>query len=103
MIRNQKKENVSINSNSAKSGKWSTLLRLISFTLPYKWAIFLLLGLGFLNVGFNVLRPLPVKFIIDNVLLSHPLPQNLQNLFADFGGVPGRMQLLTVLIITSIT
>ncbi|HZV44181.1 MAG TPA: ABC transporter ATP-binding protein [Saprospiraceae bacterium] len=102
MIRNQKKENVSINSNSAKSGKWSTLLRLIRFTLPYKWAIFLLLGLGFLNVGFNVLRPLPVKFIIDNVLLSHPLPQNLQNFFNRIGEVPDRMELLTILVVVSV-
>ena len=77
-------------------------MRLIRFTLPYKWTIALLILLGLINVGFGVLRPLPVKFIIDNVLLSHPLPQSLQNLFSDFGGVPGRMELLTVLIITSI-
>jgi len=51
MIKNQMKKNSSLNSNTGKSGKWSTLLRLIRFTLPYKWAIFLLLGLGFINVG----------------------------------------------------
>lgn len=77
-------------------------MRLIRFTLPYKWTIFLLIGLGLLSVGFGVLRPLPVKFIIDNVLLNHPLPDDLQNFFRNFGSVPERMELLTILVFISI-
>ena len=103
MIKKPFKKISSPNTNSSTSGKWSTLLRLIRFTIPYKWAIFLLLGLGFVNVGFNVLRPLPVKFIIDNVLLNHPLPQNLQTFFSRIGEVPDRMELLAILVAVSVT
>src|SRR5687767_7218758 len=84
------------------SGKWSSLIRLIHFTKPYKWTIALLITLGLLNVGFGVLRPLPVKFIIDNVLLDHPLPMSFQQFFLQFGQVPDRMELLTFLVITSV-
>lgn len=83
--------------------KWSSLMRLIRFAMPYKWIIGLLIGLGLLNVGFGVLRPLPVKFIIDNVLLDHPLPLSLQQFFLNFGAVPDKIQLLTILVLTSIT
>lgn len=83
-------------------GKWSSLLRLIRFTSPYKWTIFLLIALGLLNVGFGVLKPLPVKFIIDNVLLSHALPESLQTFFLKFGEVPDRIELLTILVAISV-
>ena len=85
-----------------KPGNWSTLLRLIRFTKPYKWTLILLVGLGLLNVGFNVLKPLPVKFIIDNVLLDHPLPESLHNFLSTFGDVPGQMGLLALLVLVSI-
>src|SRR5687767_4287857 len=88
--------------SESSDGKFSSLLRLIKFTCRYKWTIVLLIGLGLLNVGFGVLKPLPVKFIIDNVLLNHPLPQSLQNFFLNFGNVPGRMDLLTILVVASI-
>lgn len=87
---------------ASQEGKFSSLIRLIKFTSPYKWTIVLLVVLGLFNVGFGVLKPLPVKFIIDNVLLNHPLPHSLQEFFLNFGGVPGRIQLLTILVITSI-
>src|SRR6188472_2891093 len=103
MLKNNLKENPSLNSDPGKSGKWSTLLRLIRFTAPHKWAIFLLLIMGFINVGLNVLKPLPVKFIIDNVLLNHPLSASLQTFFDRIGEVPDRMELLTILIVVSVT
>lgn len=84
------------------SGKWSSLMRLISLTRPYKWTIALLILLGLVNVAFGVLKPLPVKFIIDNVLLNHPLSGTLSEVLGQFGGVPGRMQLLTILVTISI-
>ncbi|MDQ3017545.1 MAG: ABC transporter ATP-binding protein/permease [Bacteroidota bacterium] len=87
---------------STGSGKCNSLLRLIRFTSPYKITIGLLIVLGFLNVGFSVLKPLPVKFIIDNVLLRHPLPDNLQAFFLNFGSVPGQVHLLIILVIISV-
>ncbi len=77
-------------------------MRLIRFTSPYRWTIVLLITLGFLNVGFGVLKPLPVKFIIDNVLLSHPLPESLQAFFTSFGSVPDKIGLLLVLVSVSV-
>jgi ABC-type multidrug transport system fused ATPase/permease subunit len=58
--------------------------------------------MGFINVGFNVLKPLPVKFIIDNVLLNHPLSPSLQTFFDNIGEVPDRMELLTILVVVSV-
>ncbi len=77
-------------------------MRLIRFTSPYKWTIVLLVMIGFLNVGFGVLKPLPVKFIIDNVLLSHPLPESMQIFFSSFGSVPDRISLLVILVVVSV-
>ncbi|WP_207495200.1 ABC transporter ATP-binding protein [Aridibaculum aurantiacum] len=82
--------------------KAQILLRLIRFTYNYKASILLLVILGFLSVGFSVLQPLPVKYIIDNVLSNHPLPENLRSLFLYFGEVPGDKQLLLILVIASV-
>lgn len=78
------------------------LIRLMKFTLPYKGKIIQLIILGFISVGFSVLQPLPVKYIIDNVLSKQPLPDNLMSLFDNFGGVPDNISLLVVLVIFSI-
>lgn len=105
MMKNFKKSanpvKAGINSTE-RSGKWVSLVRLIKFTGPYKWTIVLLICLGFLNVGFGVLKPLPVKFIIDNVLLSHPLPLSMQNFFSGIGDIPGRIELLILLVLISV-
>ena len=74
----------------------------MKFTLPYKGKIIQLIILGFISVGFSVLQPLPVKYIIDNVLSKQPLPDNLMSLFDNFGGVPDNISLLVVLVIFSI-
>jgi ATP-binding cassette subfamily B protein len=84
------------------NGSWSSLWRLIGLTGRYKWTIGLLIALGLINVAFGVLKPLPVKFIIDNVLLNHPLSGTLRDVFENFGSVPGRMELLSILVIVSI-
>lgn len=81
--------------------KIQILIRLIKFTLPYKARIFLLIILGFLGVGFSVLQPLPIKYIIDNVLSNHPLPASLKSFFENFGGVPDSFNLLVILVIIS--
>jgi ATP-binding cassette subfamily B protein len=82
--------------------KLDILIRLIRFTTNYKAKIFLLIVLGFLMVGFDVLKPLPIKYIIDNVLSNHPLPSTFQTLFENFGGTPDKKSLLVVFVIASI-
>ncbi|MEJ7678559.1 MAG: ABC transporter transmembrane domain-containing protein [Segetibacter sp.] len=82
--------------------KTTVLLRLIKFTANYKAQILLLIFLGFISVGFSVLQPLPIKYIIDNVLSNHPLPESLISIFENFGGVPDRKGLLLVFVAASI-
>jgi ABC-type multidrug transport system fused ATPase/permease subunit len=82
--------------------KTRVLFRLFGFTANYKASILLLVILGFISVGFSVLQPLPVKYIIDNVLSNHPLPLSLKNLFNRFGGVPDNKGLLFILVIASV-
>lgn len=96
------KNNSHANAQKPDAGKWVNLLRLIRFTRPHRWSVFILICLGFLNVAFGVLKPLPVKYIIDNVLLSQPLPQGLQSFFLSVGDVPGRFALLTIMVSVSV-
>ena len=67
--------------------KTKILFRLIQFSANYKAQIFILILLGFIGVGFSVLQPLPIKYIIDNVLSNQPLPESLKNIFNYFGDV----------------
>jgi len=82
--------------------KTKILFRLIKFTANYKAKIFLLIFLGFISVGFSVLQPLPIKYIIDNVLSNHPLPGSLRSIFNYFGKVPGNEGLLITFVIASV-
>jgi len=82
--------------------KAKILFRLIKFTANYKSKIILLIGLGFLSVGFEVLKPLPIKYIIDNVLSDHPLPGSLHSFFQNFGSVPDNKGLLVIFVIASV-
>lgn len=88
--------------NKNSISKTRVLYRLIKFSANYRSAIFLLILLGFIGVGFGVLQPLPMKYIIDNVLSNQPLPDSLKNIFNQFGGVPDRKGLLIVFIIASV-
>jgi ATP-binding cassette, subfamily B, bacterial len=82
--------------------KIQVLLRLIKYTSRYKGRIIFLVLLGFISVGFGVLSPLPIKYIIDNVLTDHPLPPTIAALFEYFGEVPDRHGLLLVFVSASI-
>lgn len=74
----------------------------MQFASPYKWKIAMLILIGLANVGFNVLRPLPMKYVIDNVLSDHPLPTGLQHAFLAIGGAPNKVSLLIVFVIVSV-
>jgi ATP-binding cassette, subfamily B, bacterial len=82
--------------------KTKILFRLIKFSANYKAAIFILILLGFLGVGFSVLQPLPIKYIIDNVLSNQPLPQFIKNAFNHLGGAPDKKGMLVIFIVVSL-
>jgi ATP-binding cassette subfamily B protein/subfamily B ATP-binding cassette protein MsbA len=54
------------------------------------------------NVGFGVLRPLPIKYVIDNVLSNHPLPASFQSFFLNYGGIPNKEGLLIIFVVVTI-
>lgn len=76
--------------------KIKILVRLFRYVSRYKSAVSLLIVLSFVGVAFEVMKPLPVKYIIDNVLSGHPLPDTLSSLFQSTTGIPGKMQLLGI-------
>lgn len=59
----------------------NTIRRLLGYLLPYKWKLVLLIFISIVGVVFAVAKPLPVKIIIDNVLLKKELPQFISSFF----------------------
>ncbi|SHO64808.1 ABC transporter ATP-binding protein [Algoriphagus zhangzhouensis] len=57
------------------------LKRLLTSLLPYKWRLTLLIFISIFGVVFTVAKPLPVKIIIDNVLLKQEFPQFISDFF----------------------
>jgi ABC-type multidrug transport system fused ATPase/permease subunit len=82
--------------------KLRILLRLIKYASPYKWNVLLLLILGLIGVGFDVLKPLPLKYVIDTVLSNQPLPIALQKLFYYFSSVSGKISTLVFFVVASV-
>lgn len=82
--------------------KVTILLRLIKYTNKYRGKIILLICLGFISVAFGVLTPLPIKYIIDNVLSDHQLPESLKRFFNNFPGITNKTDLLVIFVSASI-
>jgi len=59
--------------------------RLIKYLKPYLGRLIVLIILSLLGVVFMVSKPLPVKVIIDNVLLKKELPQFILDFFKSYG------------------
>lgn len=78
--------------------KTKILFRLIGYTAKYKGKIFLLVLLGVLSVGFSVLTPLPIKYVVDNVLSGKPLSPGILTFFNQYWHVPNKFELLIVLV-----
>jgi len=78
------------------------LFRLSKFTIKYKWKVLFLIFLSLISVGFSVLQPLPIKYIIDSILSNNPLPQRLVSIFNLFGGVPGKQSLIIIFVSCSV-
>lgn len=70
-----------------KMKNYRVVLKLLGYIGRYKAKLFLLLSISFIGVGFEVLKPIPVKFVIDNVLGGHPISGFFQNIFS-YAGIP---------------
>ncbi|MCW3091625.1 MAG: ABC-type multidrug transport system, ATPase and permease component [Ferruginibacter sp.] len=55
--------------------------RLFDYVGQYKVKLGMLIGISLLGVLFEVVKPLPVKIVLDNVLANHPLPSIVQGIF----------------------
>lgn len=73
--------------------------RLISYIRPYTGKLILLILLSLLSVFFMVCKPLPVKFIIDNVLLKKEIPAFLKEFFTGLHIIPGIHEMLVYSLI----
>ncbi|GAA4452746.1 ABC transporter ATP-binding protein [Nibrella saemangeumensis] len=60
--------------------KVSLLFRLLRYVSNYKLKLLGLILIALTGVGFEVLKPLPIKVIIDSVLSTKPLPNSVLNL-----------------------
>lgn len=78
--------------------------RLFRYVSLYKTKLAILIIIALAGVAFEVAKPLPVKIVIDNVLMGQPLPAFLQNI-TGLPALPDKKQLLIfcVLTITIIT
>lgn len=65
--------------------------RLLRYARPHWRALIVLVVSMLANIGLELLRPWPLKLVIDNVLGNHPLP-------AALGGLPGAQNVDTLLI-----
>jgi ATP-binding cassette subfamily B protein len=72
------------------------LIRLARYVGPYRGRLFGLIGIALVGVGFEVMKPLPIKFVIDSVLGNKPLPPLLQQLLGTTGWATDKSSILGV-------
>lgn len=73
--------------------------RLWRYVFHYTGQLLLLIFIGLIGVGFEVLKPLPIKLVIDNVLATNPLPFGLERLPGADRLVHDKPQLLLALVV----
>ena len=54
--------------------------RLLGYVSRYRMKLIALILVAMVGVSFEVVKPLPIKIVIDNVLSGHPLPTFLQDI-----------------------
>ncbi|KAA9332321.1 ABC transporter ATP-binding protein [Hymenobacter busanensis] len=75
------------------------LARLSRYVFRYAGQLVFLIIIGLLGVVFEVLKPLPIKLVIDNVLGSQPVPALLTRLTGPAAFVHDKSQLLLALVV----
>ena len=76
-----------------------TLTRWIrSYMGPYRWRLALLAVVSVIEVAVGALTPWPLKVVVDNVLVGHPLPHWAQAIVNPIGGATAVGLLVIVLL-----
>ena len=76
-----------------------TLARWIgSYMGPYRWRLALLAVVSVIEVAVGALTPWPLKVVVDNVLVGHPLPHWAQAIVNPIGGATAVGLLVIVLL-----
>jgi ABC-type multidrug transport system fused ATPase/permease subunit len=57
-----------------------------SYMRPYRWRLAALAAVSVIEVALGALTPWPLKVVVDNVLVGHPLPAWAAHLVAPLGG-----------------
>src|SRR6476620_4884309 len=57
--------------------------KLYSYVSRYRLTLFLLIIISLFGVAFEILKPLPIKAVIDNVLSNHPVPPMIGDVFGN--------------------
>ena len=69
-----------------------------AYMRPYRWRLALLAVVSVVEVGVGALAPWPLKIVVDNVLIGHPLPRWAQALVHPLGGSTAVALLAIVLV-----
>ncbi|GAB2524410.1 ABC transporter ATP-binding protein [Spirosoma aerophilum] len=72
------------------------LVRLFRYVSPYWSKLAGLIAIALIGVGFEVMKPLPLKIVIDSVLGNKPLPAVAQQLLGITGSVANKQSVLII-------
>lgn len=72
------------------------LTRLFHYVSPYRLRLAGLISIALIGVGFEVLKPLPLKVVIDSVLANKPLPPFLQHLLGAIDPIGDKQVILAL-------
>jgi ABC-type multidrug transport system fused ATPase/permease subunit len=75
------------------------LARLFRYVLPYRGKLLGLISIALVGVGFEVLKPLPLKVVIDSVLGNKPLPPLAQHVLGAVVAVPDKQSTLAFCLV----
>jgi ATP-binding cassette subfamily B protein len=73
--------------------------RLFHYILQYKSKLVTVALISLIGVGFEIVKPLPIKIVVDNVLSSQPLPAVFTQLFNHSPVLQNKQQLLIICIV----
>src|SRR6266567_74783 len=76
----------------------SVYRRLFQYIFQYKSKLIAVALISLLGVGFEIVKPLPIKIIIDNILSDRPLPAIFYKVFAHSAVVHDKQTFLLICI-----
>jgi len=76
----------------------SVYRRLFQYIFQYKSKLIAVALISLLGVGFEIVKPLPIKIVLDNILSDHPLPAIISKAFANSAVLHDKQQMLVICI-----